>query len=132
MNYLGYLVILGYFMFGLIVICSIAFSTWTFINKDTRVVRASQPMFLGMICCGTLIMAASIIPLTVDDQRYSERGADIACMSVPWLIVRKLLFVVYHWMNHILSHTVHCTVFLLVDWLYHDIFGSIQQDLASE
>jgi ABC-type sugar transport system substrate-binding protein len=132
MNYLGYLVILGYFMFGLIVICSIAFATWTFINKDTRVVRASQPMFLGMICCGTLIMAASIIPLTVDDQRYSERGADIACMSVPWLIVRKLLLVIYHWMNHILSHTVHCTVFLLVHWLYHDIFGSIQQDLACE
>jgi len=86
MNYIGNLAILGYVLFGILVFLSLAFATWTFVNKDTRVVRASQPRFLGMICGVTLIMASTIIPLTIDDENYNERGTDIACMSVPWLM----------------------------------------------
>jgi hypothetical protein len=93
MNYIGNLAILGYILFGIIVICSLSFAAWTFHYKDTRVVRASQPMFLGMICCGTLIMSSAIIPLTVDDEKFSERGTDIACMSVPYLMVRTSIVI---------------------------------------
>lgn len=86
MNYIGNLAILGYVLFALIAICSIGFAAWTWWNKDTRVVRASQPLFLGMICCGTFIMACAIIPLTIDDGRFDSRANDVACMSIPWLM----------------------------------------------
>lgn len=30
-------------------------------------------------------MASAIIPMSIDDSAASERGCDVACMSVPWL-----------------------------------------------
>lgn len=86
MNYIGNLAILGYVLLAFIVVLSIGFAIWTFVNKNTRVVRASQPLFLGMICCGTLIMGSAIIPLSMDDEKYDERATDVACMSIPWLM----------------------------------------------
>mmetsp|Transcript_28824 Transcript_28824/g.58516 ORF Transcript_28824/g.58516 Transcript_28824/m.58516 type:complete len:525 (-) Transcript_28824:116-1690(-) len=83
-NYIGKLAILGYVMFGLIAASSIGFATWTYVKRTKRIVRASQPMFLVMICAGVLIMASTMIPLTMDDQYYSQRATDIACRSLPW------------------------------------------------
>jgi len=85
-NHIGRLAILGYMLFGIIVFLSLGFAIWVYVKKDTRVVRASQPLFLGMICVGVLIMASAIIPLTVDDENYGQQSTDIACMSVPWLM----------------------------------------------
>ena len=83
-NYIGRLAILGYVLFGLIAFASIGLCLWVYVKRNNRIVRASQPMFLGMICFGVLIMASTMIPLTVDDQYYSQRATDIACRSLPW------------------------------------------------
>ena len=85
-NYIDNLAILGYFMFGLIAASSLGLGAWTYAKRSKRIVRASQPMFLGMICVGVLIMASTLIPLTVDDQYYSQQATNIACMSLPWCV----------------------------------------------
>ena len=65
---------------------SVGFAAWTQIYKDEAVVRASQPIFLHIICVGTLLMGSSIIPLTVDDGVASQDGCNIACHAFPWLL----------------------------------------------
>jgi hypothetical protein len=54
-------------------------------HKHHRVIRASQPLFLGMICAGTLLMASSIIPASIDDSIASPKGCGSACIAQFWL-----------------------------------------------
>jgi len=86
MNYIGYLRSLGSVFFGIIAFLSIACAAWTFWYRSNRVVLASQPPFLYMVCVGILILASSIIPLGIDDEKHSLSACSIACMSFPWLI----------------------------------------------
>jgi simple sugar transport system substrate-binding protein len=66
-------------------VTSIAFSGWVIWNRKLRVVMASQPPFLLMICTGTFVMALTVIPLSIDDGIASDEGCDKACMTTPWL-----------------------------------------------
>ena len=85
-NYLGNITILGYIAFLVVGILSIGFGAWTFANRKKRVIMASQPIFLYLICAGVLIFASSIIAFGIDDEDHSLRGCDIACMFAPWLV----------------------------------------------
>lgn len=86
MNYIGTpLRIIGLVMSGIIIFLSLTFFSWTTMRRNERVVRASQPVFLGLICLGTLLLGASIIPLSLDDEVVSEEAKSSACMAVPWL-----------------------------------------------
>ena len=71
----------------IVMIVSACFAGWTQVNRERRVVRASQPIFLHLITAGTMLMGASLTLLTVDDHRISEHGCDIACIVFPWLFV---------------------------------------------
>lgn len=44
---------------AVVMFCSLIFATWTWRNRTNQVVRASQPIFLIIICIGTFGMAAS-------------------------------------------------------------------------
>jgi len=70
---------------GLIMILSLLFAVWTHIKSKTRVVRASQPIFLLILCFGIFLMGSAIIPLSFDDEVTSVRGCSISCMLTPWL-----------------------------------------------
>jgi len=85
-NYLGNIKILGYIAFLVVGVLSIGFGAWTFANRKKRVIMASQPEFLYLICAGVLIFASSIIAFGIDDEDHSLRGCDIACMFAPWLV----------------------------------------------
>ena len=86
MNYIGStLRILGLILSGIIIFLSLLFMGWTFVHQDKRVVNASQPIFLVIVCLGTLLMGASIIPMSLDDEVVSPEGKSTACMAVPWL-----------------------------------------------
>jgi len=74
-----------YMMMALIFIFSIGFIVWTYWNRKTRIVRASQPFFLYMICIGTFIMGSAIIPISVDDRIASIEDCSLACIFSPWL-----------------------------------------------
>lgn len=84
-NYLGHIAIVGYVLCAIIIGASLGLMGWTWHNRHHRVVKSSQPVFLGIICVGTLFMGSAIIPLSIDDET-SQEAADIACMSWPWLI----------------------------------------------
>ena len=75
----------GWALGGVAIICSLFFALWTFKNRNVRVVRASQPSFLIMVCVGVFIMSTSIIPMGFDDEIASQQGNDIACAIQPWL-----------------------------------------------
>jgi ABC-type sugar transport system substrate-binding protein len=86
-NSLGGLVVLGYTLFAFVALLSILLLCWTCVNRNARTIRASQPVFMAMLCVGSLIMASAMIPLGIEDRRsYSQKGTDIACMSIPWLM----------------------------------------------
>lgn len=76
----------GLVLCALVMLQAIGFALFTKTNQASRVVKASQPVFLYIICLGTLIMSAAIIPLSIDDEIASVSGCSIACQSVPWLI----------------------------------------------
>mmetsp|Transcript_105 Transcript_105/g.187 ORF Transcript_105/g.187 Transcript_105/m.187 type:complete len:625 (-) Transcript_105:1340-3214(-) len=63
MNYIGNLSILAYVFFGIVAILSIGFGFWTRWNRTLRVVRASQPVFLIVICVRKI--AAIIVHICV-------------------------------------------------------------------
>jgi hypothetical protein len=85
-NYiLTWLKVFGLLLCAIIMTMSIAFCVWTYRNRKVQVVVKSQPIFLYIISLGTLLMGSAIIPLTIDDG-WSSRGADEACMAIPWLI----------------------------------------------
>eukprot|EP00751_Fragilariopsis_kerguelensis_P017588 CAMPEP_0170834594 /NCGR_PEP_ID=MMETSP0734-20130129/1062_1 /TAXON_ID=186038 /ORGANISM="Fragilariopsis kerguelensis, Strain L26-C5" /LENGTH=380 /DNA_ID=CAMNT_0011201215 /DNA_START=879 /DNA_END=2018 /DNA_ORIENTATION=+ len=50
------------------ILLAIGLAIWTMMNRKTRIVRASQPFFLLMICGGTIILASAIIPIAFDPE----------------------------------------------------------------
>ena len=76
----------GYALLAIIITSALAASTWVFVKRDSKVVKASQPEFLSLICFGAIIMGLVIIPMSIDDSIASQRGCDIACLSTPWLL----------------------------------------------
>jgi len=71
---------------ALAMIASLFFLYFTISKREHRIVKASQPEFLILICIGCLLMASTIIPLSMDTKVASERGCDVACQSKFWLI----------------------------------------------
>jgi ABC-type sugar transport system substrate-binding protein len=86
-NYLGNVDILGYTLFSVVVVLSLSFLSWVVMHRKARIVRASQPFFMAMLCFGSLIMGSAMIPLGIEDEHFSQKSTDIACMSIPWLLV---------------------------------------------
>jgi hypothetical protein len=69
---------------GALILLSVYCTIWTIIKRKTPSVRASQPIFLGMLCAGTFIMACSIIPNTFQEP-LPQRLLDVACMLDKYL-----------------------------------------------
>jgi hypothetical protein len=64
---------------GAVILFSVYCAIWTIMRRKTRSVRASQPIFLGILCAGTFIMSCSIIPTTFQEP-LPERLLDVTCM----------------------------------------------------
>ena len=63
---------------------SVYLGVWTFANRKKTMLRISQPLFLGMMCFGTFLMASSVLFLGWQEP---WRGLNFACMATPWLLV---------------------------------------------
>jgi len=72
-NYVGNLRYLGYVYFGLVIATSLLAAIWTVRQSDSRVVIASQPQFLLLVCFGALVFGVSILLLSFDDSP-NDRG----------------------------------------------------------
>lgn len=75
----------GYALATLTLVSAVACGFWTYRNRTSSVVRASQPFFLILISVGVFVFGSSIIPMTIDDGNHSVEACDKACMAVPWL-----------------------------------------------
>jgi ABC-type sugar transport system substrate-binding protein len=87
-NHIGNLRYVGIALFAVVAFFSTMFAFWTFSKRDVRIVTASQPQFLLLICFGAFMSALSLLPLSVDssdDGNYSGDSANRLCMSIPWL-----------------------------------------------
>jgi hypothetical protein len=75
----------GYTITVLLLVSTVACGCWTYKNRTSSVVRASQPFFLILISIGVFVFGSSIIPMTFDDGNHSVEACNKACMAVPWL-----------------------------------------------
>ncbi|CAB9525833.1 acid type B receptor subunit 2 [Seminavis robusta] len=86
-NYLGTgWRVAGYVLCGMGMALALGLALWTRAQSENRVIRASQPFFLTIICLGVATFFASIIPLGVDEQIATETGCTVACNAVIWLL----------------------------------------------
>ena len=76
----------GLTLMVVVISTSMGFGLWTYLLRKNKVVRASQPMFLYIICAGTIVLALAILPLSIDDRIASFRACNATCMSLPWLL----------------------------------------------
>jgi 7 transmembrane sweet-taste receptor of 3 GCPR len=88
-NYIGTTArALGYCLMAMAVITALLSGVWTVIHFSTPVVQSSHPLFLAMIIVGTVVMASTIIPLSMEETTVdSVDGLDVACMSTAWLYI---------------------------------------------
>eukprot|EP00934_Nitzschia_sp_Nitz4_P003497 Nitzschia sp. Nitz4//scaffold12_size214221//195993//199055//NITZ4_001537-RA/size214221-processed-gene-0.132-mRNA-1//1//CDS//3329535131//3487//frame0 len=88
-NLVGNLKFVGHVCFGSVVFFSAICVAWTVLNRDHPVVKAAQPFFLFMIAGGVIVLASSIIPLSMegegDPEEMSKSYQVGICMSIPWL-----------------------------------------------
>jgi ABC-type glycerol-3-phosphate transport system substrate-binding protein len=77
--------IIGWAMGGIACLLAVGFAIWVYVHQHERVIRASQPLFLWMVCAGAFIMASSIFPFGIEDDIVTTEGATVACMSSMWL-----------------------------------------------
>jgi len=58
---------------------------WVWTYQQERVIRASQPVFLYLICAGTFVMATSVFTFGIEDDIASDEISSAACMANYWL-----------------------------------------------
>lgn len=77
--------VIGWSFGGFSCFCSLLFAFWVWRNKRSSVVLSSQPMFLNLICLGTLLMAGCIFLFGVEDDIASTAVTSGSCMGSMWL-----------------------------------------------
>lgn len=87
-NYLNpALQVIGFVLFGIVVVSALATVVWVFIHREHRVLRAAQPYFLFVLSLGAVVFASAIIPMSFDESYgWSDQQLSAACMAVPWLV----------------------------------------------
>lgn len=68
-----------------VVLSSVFCLVWTVATRERSKLRASQPIFMGMLSVGTLLMGLSIIPGTWQEPMPSQ-VLDVGCMLHVWLL----------------------------------------------
>lgn len=76
---------IGLALGAFIMLLSIVWTIWTYLQRKQQQVRAAQAFFLSMICIGTFITASSIIPASFEEP-MSEVTLDAGCMLFPWFV----------------------------------------------
>ena len=77
--------IIGAVLAGIGMFLAVGCGATTVKLRNNKVIKASQPEFLILICVGCLLMVSTIIPLSIDDSVASEEGCSTACMAAPFL-----------------------------------------------
>mmetsp|Transcript_49722 Transcript_49722/g.120531 ORF Transcript_49722/g.120531 Transcript_49722/m.120531 type:complete len:870 (+) Transcript_49722:265-2874(+) len=79
------LLAIGLTFCAIAMLMSVVWACWVWFERTSKVVKFSQPFFLLQLCLGCLVLASSIIPMSLQEP-VSQQGLNIACMSTPWLV----------------------------------------------
>jgi hypothetical protein len=72
---------------GLIIATSLGFGVWVFLNRKQHKVKASQPIFLVLLCSGTFLIGCSTIFVPFqEDIIFNDYTLGILCMLNVWLL----------------------------------------------
>lgn len=103
------MVIVGLSLGVFICLSAVYFAVWTWKHRKTRVIEASQPVFLIVVCIGAFLMASTIYPLSFDEPVLT--APFMGCMAGYWLLgsgfglVFSALFAKMWRINKIVSHS---------------------------
>jgi hypothetical protein len=78
---------IGLVMMYIVLATSLAATVWIIVCRERRVVRASQPFFLFLICFGTAIEAFTVWPVSHDEAYTRDDQLDLFCAATPWFFV---------------------------------------------
>lgn len=69
------------------ILIALSFGIWTAVHKNSRVVRASQPVFLQLIVLGVVVFTSGAIPTaSIDFVSASNEAAAAVCTAHLWLL----------------------------------------------
>lgn len=68
----------------LVILASIGLIVFTYLYRKRKFIRGAQPQFLCLLSSGVIIMAASIIPMAMQEP-VSQKGLNASCMAQLWL-----------------------------------------------
>jgi hypothetical protein len=78
----------GCILFGALILFLAVCAIWLFLFRDTQIVRATQPVFLGILILGSLSVGFCIVTNTFDEGAgWSEEQLSKACTATPWLLI---------------------------------------------
>jgi hypothetical protein len=78
----------GFVLAALALMLVIASGIWVFLLRQTRLVKASQPTFLYLLCFGAALVAPSVVFISFDeDKGVSEQVLSSLCSAFPWCFV---------------------------------------------
>ena len=76
----------GYVLMGIVIFLGLVCLLWAYFKRASRVVQASQPIFIGLVVAGCVVMSAATVPLSMEETTVNdESGLDVACMASPWI-----------------------------------------------
>uniref|UniRef100_A0A7S2YTH7 Receptor ligand binding region domain-containing protein n=1 Tax=Entomoneis paludosa TaxID=265537 RepID=A0A7S2YTH7_9STRA len=89
-NYLSKgLRIFGFTLMSISMAFGLASGIWVFVCRKHRILAASQPVFLYLICFGTIVQSSSIVTISFDESYgWTKNQLDKSCVSVgfQWLM----------------------------------------------
>lgn len=88
-NYMSQTIhVVGLFLMSLALIVAIATGIWVYVMRENRIVKASQPEFLYLLCAGSAMLALSLFFISWDeDKGTSTEQLSAYCSVFPWLAV---------------------------------------------
>ena len=81
--------ITGFIFVGISLIIIAISASWVFIRRKKRIVTASQPQFLYLLCFGATLQAVSLIFASFDEdwRGWSADQLSRTCAAIPWFFV---------------------------------------------
>lgn len=80
--------VVGLVLFGVSLAIGCLGFVWVYFKRDSPVVKAAQPEFLGVLCIGSIVTSFAILTVSFDESHgWSTTQLSKACMATPWLFV---------------------------------------------
>lgn len=77
--------ITGWALCSVVILIALSWMVFTYVHRKAKYIRGSQPPFLYMLCIGVIVMAGSIIPMSLQEPTPTI-ALNVSCMSQLWLL----------------------------------------------